>query len=441
MTAAEEPEPVPPHRDSGLLGWLTLRETRGSVRGMTQWLLAIGIALAVGTLALWLGGMLTIFPTQGTYTVEIIWYGSIAWWFYPELLIVQPWGIVQLPWFPTLAMLAVAAGAGLGSAASLGLLRRYLAARRRRAAGTAGGVAAGAGPGVVSLATHGACCCTRCTTTGSLANVAVDSATSTAGLLDLEWFMPVFQLVIVYVALMAQERAIRLSRTGGWVPPPPGIRLAAGTALRLGLLIAGITWSLAMFVEWGTSDLLAASAATWYHWLLEHQLLSVLAIAAALFPQELATFAVRSGRRITREALRGLVALAAISWGIGVPAPLSAWGLGGLANELAVGVGAGGPSAALLFHWVFQHALLSAFALAFALRPELAVRPLRWSTAQPVAAMASTGRGDAPEIRTPMRQGRFAAYRPTEAGDGYEPEPAGTASGDGIAGMTVGRSG
>ncbi len=366
------------------LAVLTLKETRASVRTRRQWGLAAAVAVLVGLVALWVGGMLTVVPTQGTYTVEIIWWGPNAGWFYPELLIVQSFGIVQLPWFPTLAMLVVAGGAGLGTTASVGLLRRALAARRqRRASGEVGGVAAGAGPGVVALATLGACCCTGCTATGGLALVAAVSGSSAGQLVELGWFLPLYQLAIVYVALLAQERAVRRSREASLVPAPLGARSLAGVALRIGLLIAGITWSLAMFVEWGSTDIWTAPAGLWYHWLFEHQLLAGLALAAALFPDELASFAVRSARGIGGRAVRAGWALAAFTWGVGVPPALVALGLGGLVNELLGGPGAGGWTAALAFHYAFQHALLSAFAMVFAVRPELAVRPLLWSTARP----------------------------------------------------------
>lgn len=383
MTAG--PHAGAPSRERRLPGWLTLKETRASVRSRRQWLLAAGVAVLVGLIALWVGGMLTVFPTQGTYTVEVIGWGSNAGWFYPELLLIQPWGIVQLPWFPTLAMIGVAGAAGLGTTASVGLLRRSLAARRQRAtAGAVGGVAAGAGPGVVSLATLGACCCTSCTATGSLAVVAAVSGTSAARLLNLDWFLPLFQLAIVYVALLAQERAIRRSREGAFVPAPITVRSIASIALRLGLLIAGVTWSLAMFVEWGTTDISTAPATLWYHWVFEHQLLAVLAVAAALFPDALASLAGRGAHGLGGRVARTGLALAALTWGIGVPPGLVAQGLGGLGNELLAGAGPGGLTAALVFHWVFQHALLSAFALGFAWRPRLAVRPLLWSTARPV---------------------------------------------------------
>lgn len=369
------------------LPWLTLRATRARVHGRWRAFAAL-VALAVAWAEMTAGGMLSLQPTQGIYTVEVLRVpGASTWWFYPEGLIVQPWGIVQLPWLPTVAMALVALGAGLGSAASIQVVVAWW--RRRRAqSGSASmaGIAAGAGPGVASLASLGACCCTSCSSAAGLAIVAAASGTSVGTLYQVDWYLPIFQLGVVYLSLLAQERALRRTDLPDATADPRGGAFVVGALLRLVLLIAGTTWSLAMFVEWGSIDPANASSALWYHWIFEHQLLSFLAIGAALFPGELAKFVASTARRGGSWLLRSALAVPAVTWGIGVPPALRSLGLGGFVNELlgAAGVGPGqgglrpevafGP--ALLFHWGFQHLALAGFALLLALDPSFAVRPL-----------------------------------------------------------------
>ncbi|HXQ94470.1 MAG TPA: hypothetical protein VN864_04795 [Thermoplasmata archaeon] len=369
----------------------TLRETRALVRGWPRRLALAAVATVVVVASLFVGGMLTLLPTQGVYVVEVIWWGPPStWWFYPEVLVIQPWGLLQLPLLPTVTMVLVALGAGLGAVAGIGLARDIV--RRPRgttsvSAGTA--VVAGSGPGIASLATLGACCCSTCASTGGLALVAAASGTSVASLITTQWYLPIFQPAIVYLILLAQERALRRSREISESSPPVDLRFVAGSVLRVGLLVGGITWSLAMLVEWGSENPLTAPPATWYHWLFEHQVLSLLAVTAGLFPRELSDLLRRAGRTAAGRAGRLGFGLAGVTWGIWVPPALVGLGLGGFLNELfgALGMpGAWAPVppdsvgvAPLAFHWAFQHLLLSAFAIAVALRPEWATRPLEWT--------------------------------------------------------------
>lgn len=369
----------------------TLRETRSYLRGRWAYATVTIVALGVAIVSLTVGGMLELFPTQGAYTAEVIWWGApSAWWYYPEVLIVQPWGILQLPFLPTVAMILVSVGAGIGAAVALRVARASLrpaTSLERRPA--AAGVAAGGGAGIVSIATVGACCCTTCATAGGLAAAAVVSGTSVAGLLGAEWYLPLFQLFLVYLALLAQEGALRQARTACAKPPALGRRFLLGAALRLSLLLAGATWSVSMFIEWGSVSPLTAPPSLWYHWVVEHQLLSLAAIAAALFPRGVSGLLLRSSRGPTGRAVRIALAIGAVSWGAWVPSPLVAAGLGGFLNELfgvlglpsALGAAAiGAPAgASLYFHWVFQHLLLAAFALIVAAAPEKAARPLLWT--------------------------------------------------------------
>jgi hypothetical protein len=393
---------APSERD-GAVGWTRLRRgvsflglgaTRSILRprGGRIWAAAIAVVVAIASMIV--GGMVQLVPTQGGYTVELVTYGAPSnWWYYPELLVVQPWGIVQLAFLPTIATLLVAVGAGIGSAAALRLL---LPVFRLRPIGgpqrTAAGVAAGLGPGVASFATLGACCCTTCSALGGLALVAAASGTSPQSLLTSNWYLPVFQVGIVYAFLLAQERSLRALASDCGPPVPLDRRFAFGAALRIGLLIAGVSWSIAMLVEWGSGGPGGASAAEWYHWTFEHQLLSLAAIVAAMFPREATNAFARHARSVGAILLRAALAIAAVTWGGWVPPLLVKWGLGGFLNELLgywglpASWGAVAPDGAvgapLIFHWAFQHLLLAGFALVLALRPSAALAPLRWTVAR-----------------------------------------------------------
>jgi hypothetical protein len=274
----------------------------------------------------------------------------------------------------------------------------------RRRAEISGGyapiAAAGAAPAVTGIATIGACCCTTCSSVAAIAVVGAASGAGVNQLLLNNWYLSVFQLVVVGVSLMVQERAIRQSQTFCPNPPPRDARFVASGLLRLGLLVAGVTWSLSMFVEWFDNPPLAAGAVTWYHWIVEHQLLAVLAVTAAMLPREVTVAAASRLRSIGAVPLRVGLGLGALTWGAWVPGAMAAFGLGGTFNELfgylgyPASWGAIVPDsplgAALLFHWVFQHALLAGFALTFAISPARALVPLMWSVERNLAVPEGT---------------------------------------------------
>jgi hypothetical protein len=145
--------------------------------------------------------------------------------------------------------------------------------------------------------------------------------------------------------------------------------------LRVLLLVAAVTWLFALVLEFG--DTPALTAALLYHWALEHILLAGVALSTALAPVWVRTLVAK--RRRPALLVRGALLVAAVTWGIAVPPFLVSAGLGGFLNELfgylslpaswgAAPVDA--PlGAALLFHWAFQHLLLSAWAIAIALWP------------------------------------------------------------------------
>ena len=399
-----------------LLSYAALGDTRRRIRDSHVRGLAILIAIAFLFVSMLIGQMLVLEPVQGSYEVLVLWHGAngAQWWNYPGLLAVQPWGILSLPFFPTLAMIIVSIGVGIGGAVGVLLIvplfRRSIGTAPRDAAT---GAAAGVGPAITGLATLGACCCTSCVGAAGISVVAAASGTSLNNLLLNNWYIGVFQIGVVYVSLLAQERIFRQTREYCPVPPPMDRKFAAGAALRIALLVAGITWSLAMLVEWGETPPLTASAATWYHWVFEHQLLAVTAIVAGLFPKEFANGFRALATRFAGSAGRLALLIAGVTWGIGVPAALVHVGLGGFLNEvfgslgLPVSWGAEVPDASLgaplYFHWAFQHLLLGAFAIALALAPIAATRPLLWTVAPDdrVAPAAEEEFRAPPEISRP----------------------------------------
>lgn len=395
------------------LSLATFRETRGRLRTRGAWALVAGIASAYAFLSMLIGQMLTFESLQGSSFVAIYWQGNGTHpWDFPALLVQQPWGVLALPFFPTVAMVLVALGVGVGGTVGALLLVPIL----RRARGTdrragAAGAAAGVGPAITGLATLGACCCTGCASAAAISVVAATSGASLNQLLLNDWYIGVFQLAVVYVSLMAQERTLRRSLEFCPVPRRLDRRFAVGGLLRMGLLIAGITWSLAMLIEWATVSPLTAPAAAWYHWIFEHQLLALTAIAAGLFPREFATAVRRFGSAWTGRGARLALLVAALSWGVWVPAYLVVYGLGGFLNEL---FGFWGLSAAwgsippdaplgapLYFHWAFQHLLLAAFALGLAVFPRATVTPLLWSVEASESTPVLTGSASPPADPTP----------------------------------------
>lgn len=364
----------------------TLRRTRALLRTRRGRLAVAGISVAYLLVSMLIGQMMT-FPTlQGRALVDVKLSGDPAWDF-PELFLFTSGFAVDLFFLPTLTMVLVSLGVGIGATAAM-----FTVAPRLRGHSTGTGRAArvtstaGASTAVVGLATMGACCCTSCAGTLGVAVIAAASGTSTAGLLRESWYLDLFQFVVVAVALLAQERALRPSSDSCPVPPRIDGRFVVGALLRISLLIAGITWSLAMFVEWIYKPPLSATPFMWYHWIFEHQALSAVAIAAGMFPKELARWIRRLYRNLEGWALRVVLLEAGITWGIWVPPVMTGLGLGGLLNEILsfflvpVSWGAVAPDSALgpalVFHWIFQHALLAGFAILVAVRPDVALAPL-----------------------------------------------------------------
>ena len=381
---------------------LTLQEIRGYIRRSHAVMMAVTFAVLYALGAMTIGGMLILAPIGGGYQYLILWGNAlgIGSWNYPALIITAPWGYIELPFFATFSMIVVSIGVALGMAVAV-LLGISLVRSRRRASGGAASVSSIAGltPAMIGLVTIGACCSTTAASVAGIGLVAGATGTTVGSLLFENWYLGVFQIVIVWLALFAQEIVLRvyggLLGLGGaavspaHLAPPIDRRAIVGGAVRTLLLIGGITWSLTTLAEWTTISPWEAPPGLWFHWLLQQQLPGLLAIFAGMVPSgTFATLAPRS-RSYLATGLRAAFVLAGITLVIGTPPPIATWGIEGFGNELLTVLGASmawgavapvfGPGPDLYFRWGVQYLLAGGFALVAGLRPARAfalwVRP------------------------------------------------------------------
>jgi hypothetical protein len=400
---------------------LALSETRRFVRVGHARMMAAFFAILYALGSMVLGGMLILTRVPGGYTTEVLWGNVLGsgQWNYPGLLVVAPWGVLSLPFLATISMVLVSAGVGLGVAVAILISVRLVRDRRSGAAGAGGvGSVAGLTPAMIALVTLGACCSTTASATAGVGLVAQASGSTLNNLLINNWFLDVFQVAVVYVALMAQELLLRvygglfgltaLSSGHGTAvvsaPPLDRSTLAAG-ALRAALLLAGLTWSLAMFAEWaGGASPPLDSGGLWFQWILQHQLLGDFAVVAALLPAATAAGFARFARGVV--PLRASLLVGGMSLALWTPPFLASAGAPGFFNELfglgglPVSWGAVSPvfglGPPLLARWGFQYLLLGGFAIAVAVWPKRVLSLVSARTA------SSSGVGvDAPGLRAP----------------------------------------
>ncbi len=194
-----------------LLGLLLLRRTRAVVRTPRGRALVVGIATAYALLAMIAGYMLELARTGATGTsVRVLTNPySPAWWNYPALLVIAPGGVVVLPFFATVSMVVVAVGVGVGMSAGLLLAVRFFRSWKTAQGGSSTAASlAGMTPPIVALLTLGACCSTSAAAAGGIGAVAMVSGTSYNQILLNPWILNVFQIVVLGIALLAQELLI-----------------------------------------------------------------------------------------------------------------------------------------------------------------------------------------------------------------------------------------
>jgi len=400
---------------------LTLREIRTYIRRSSARGGVVFFALLYVLGSLFLGGMVVLGNIRGGYTISTVWGGAASGgsWNYPGLLIIAPWGVVSLPFFATCAMIVVGIGVGFGMTVAFLLGIGLLRTRGTGRGGTStAGTVAGLTPAMLSLVTLGACCSTTAAATAGVGLVAQASGTSVANLLLNNWYLGVFQIVMVWVALVAQEmllvvyaglfgrsRVVGAAAEGAFAPAWGARFLSAGLT-RVLLLGAGVVWLLAILADWTTINPATAGPGFWYRWVVEHGMLGGIAVTAALFPTSLYRFALRvrvgSGRWVL-----GLLIVGSLSLLIWVPPPLPAWGVDALVNQIfgvigvpsAWGAIAPGPvgGLALYLRWTFEYVLLAGFALAAFLLP---ARVFPWLTGR--AENAPTGTASSRPTVTPV---------------------------------------
>lgn len=419
----------------GVWELISLHHSRILVRRPRYLLLALGIAVAYALVAMVVGGMLEIFwPPAHLSSYWVVLTSGTPTWNYPGVLAVNPYFVLSLPFLPTVFMGLISAGVGLGMSVAVVLSANLL---RRRAATSARpatvGTAAGLTPAMIALVTLGACCSTTAAATAGIGLTAQATGTTTDALLLNNWYLGLFQLVILYVALLAQEQLLTIyggllapgTTSTGMTEPPPGVdrRFAAAALVRVVLIAAGVTWSLSMVAEWLSADPGTASASTWVGWVLQHQLVGVTALLAGLFPGRIHQAFVQHGASWPSRVLRAVLLVGGVSLAIGVPPPLLSVGWHGFVNELLGLLGVSASSGAvspglswglpLAVRWATQYVSLGSFAVALGLRPLAALRPLMGTATR----SRGTGLPGTVDVRTLVPQ-----TRAPERGLGLVPE-------------------
>ncbi len=374
---------------SRAVGFLTLREVRRFIAFSHARMAVAFFALVYALGAMLWGGMLVLTPTRLPYSILIFTGNDLGQqaWNYPGLLITTPWAVVTLPFFTTLTMVVSAYAVGLGMTVAFLLvvrLVRPVAASGRQSA--AMGSLTGLTPAMISLVTLGACCSTTGVATAGIGLIATASGTSVATLLVNNWYLGVFQVAIVWVALVAQELLLLvygglfgLEPTAGSARAPPRYdrKFAVGAALRAALFVGGLLWCLTALSDWTTISPVGAGAGLWFRWLFQHFLLGGVAMAAALFPLETrAVFARAAARsaRWTRVAVLLAASLASLA-GCVLLLDVSPWLAGAAAISAAAGLGYA------VYRWIPEAPLVLAGYVAVSAVVTLTWVPSAWAAA------------------------------------------------------------
>ncbi len=403
------------------VSFATLPRTRALIRGGRGFALAAGVALAYAVISLIAGAMLLIGPTGLAQTsVQQLSDPGGGWWNYPALLVTAPGGILFLPFFGTLSMILVSIGVGLGMGAGIVLAVRVLRQRRAPKGAGAAGTIAGLTPAMLALVTLGACCSTSAAAAAGIGAIAQSAGSTYNAVVLNSWYLNLFQIAVLAVALLAQERLVAIY-ADFLAPEPavsdavrstapargPGLHGVPAIAVRTFLVAGGTLWGIAGLLEIAAPPSGAPVLAVLLLALWQHPYLGLIVIAAGLAPGELLAVL---GRRSLQLPARGLLALAALSVAVGLPPPMPSYGAYGLGNALlglgsrpgpwAVAPGVGTP---LLFAagWDVAYALLGVAALGIALFP---ARMLGWidrSSPTAVSRPVGTGAPLAEPVRSP----------------------------------------
>jgi hypothetical protein len=387
----------------GLWSILTLSGTRSLLTLLRYRFLVGTIGLAYAVSAMLFAGMLYLPPARlATGSFFYIYpAGPGPAWMYPTVLAGTPYFELDLPFLSAILMTLSSAGVGLGMALAVFLGVRLAKQRKLGQLGpTAFGTAAGITPAMIALVTLGACCSTTAAATAGISLAAQSSGTSSATLLANTWYLGVFQVVVIYVALIAQEQLVRMSgflvdgpRSAEFPTPAQGAKgsrfarpVVGSLLLRGALVVAGLTWSLSVFAAWTVTPPGSADGWTWFDWIVLHLVPGILGVFVGLSPGGALAGWARLPKRGWAGVLRATLVTSGVLLVTWVPFPASRLGAVALGNELlgfwgfAVASGAVAPPglglSGLLLRWGFQFALLGAFAIAVGISPRSTIRPL-----------------------------------------------------------------
>ncbi|MCI4367553.1 MAG: hypothetical protein L3K08_07365 [Thermoplasmata archaeon] len=404
-----------PTEREGAWATATLRRSLQLVSTREGRLIAASAAGIYVFAALLVGKMLVFGPTGETSVSTVYLANGQPWWLFPMYIVLAPNAVLELPLFALAAMVLVGTGIGIGMGVAGVLALRLLRWRRRTLASpTALGSVAGLTPAMIALLTLGACCSTTAAATAGIGVVANATGTTTDNLLLNPWFLSIFQLAVLWVALVAQERLIvvysalldpmRLENTGALSIRPDRRTLGVGL-LRVLLLAAAVTWALSMVATWAVVAPGTASTGQWAGWLFLVQLPAVTVGVLAISPSAIAGIGRGTVGRIGAIGGRSALVVAGGLLLAGVPPPLDSIGFHGLGNELlgVLGLPAssgaivmpGFPPVILAFRWALQLVPLGLTALALGLWPGRSTRALTFRPTAPIRPEGSP-RGPTP---------------------------------------------
>ncbi|HEV2230838.1 MAG TPA: hypothetical protein VGS18_01465, partial [Thermoplasmata archaeon] len=336
-----------------LSGWqqalsiATLQRTRQQLRSRRGFALVASISATFALISMLVGLMVVFDPEPGPYFVMIVQPGaSSQWWNYPGVLAVQPWGVLALPLWATISMALVSVGVGLGMSIAVLLGIQLVRFRRTAPKGPAAtGLAGALTPAMIALVTLGACCSTNAVSLASLGATAQVTGTTVDNLLFDSWYLPLFQLIVLWIALVAQEQLVRVYGPVIGLTPAPTARLetttrfasltlrsSAAVVARVALIIAGTTWGLALLAEWTLPVPPACSGAMWFQAVIQHVIPATAALLVGLFPAEISRALRGLAGSVSRGMLRALVGVSGASLLAWTPATVASWGVHGFVN-------------------------------------------------------------------------------------------------------------
>jgi len=271
-----------------------------------------------------------------------------------------------------------------------GLRLAYRLWRRRRVNGSSGTAVstslAGLTPAMVALLTLGACCSTTAAAAAGIETLAQASGYGPDQILVSSWYLNIFQLAVLGIALLAQEELLSVA-PGLLGSDEEGSRTLSGLAarkipwssalVRVVLVGGGLIWGLSFLLQASLSSGSWANPAPWFAASLQRGFLGAVAVMGGLFPAPFARFVLSEGASRRTSALRLLLIAVGVSVAVGVPPPLATVGISGAGNQILGSWGlppdlggvvlplAGG----LDWPFVALSILLGLFAIAAGLRP------------------------------------------------------------------------